>query len=114
MTERARLAKAEIDPAAVYASHKDVLADHRVTTGDKPTILRRWEYNARRIERPMGERSAEQADVLRRQIMLAIDGLVIIDMQKKSCPQSPANGAIRQFFATRPATDLLARPRVGK
>lgn len=83
MTERARLAKAEIDPAAVYASHKDVLADHRVTTGDKLTILRRWEYNARRIERPMGERSAEQADVLRRQIMLAIDGLVIIDMQKK-------------------------------
>lgn len=88
MTERARLAKAEIDPAAVYASHKDVLADHRVTTGDKLTILRRWEYNARRIERPMGERSAEQADVLRRQIMLAIDGLVIIDMQK-TVPAKP-------------------------
>ena len=113
MTERARLAKAEIDPAAVYASHKDVLADHRVTTGDKLTILRRWEYNARRIERPMGERSAEQADVLRRQIMLAIEGWSSSTC-KKPCPQSPANGAIRQFFATRPATDLLARPRVGK
>ena len=72
---------AEIDPAAVYASPRDVLADHRLTTGDKVRILHRWEYNAANAAHGEARKRASKTGVTRQQILLAIDGLaLIIDM----------------------------------
>lgn len=41
--------KALIDPAAVFSSPKDVVAESALSTDQKIQVLRRWEYDAREL-----------------------------------------------------------------
>lgn len=42
--------KAKLDPTAVFAHPRDVLANKSLTREQKIDILRRWAYDAREIE----------------------------------------------------------------
>jgi len=65
------------DPAAVFASPEDVVAQDGLTREQKIEILRLWEYDAAEesVATEEGMPGGKNGELLRR-IMLALDGLI--------------------------------------
>jgi hypothetical protein len=48
-SEAPDIARAKLDPGAVFAGPEEVRDDPRLSAGEKADILRRWEYDAREL-----------------------------------------------------------------
>jgi hypothetical protein len=79
------LDRALLDPAAVFATPRDVVAHAALSREQKIEILRRWEYDANELDVAEEEGMAGGEKPRLRQIMLALEELGV-DFSERSGP----------------------------
>ena len=95
MTDQARLAKAMIDPAAIYEAPEDVLEDENLDDAERIEILRRWNYDACELSVAEDEGMTGPGDGLLQRILLALDRLGV-EIDREMTPSTRQGGLSRQ------------------
>lgn len=78
--------KAFIDPAAVFSTPRDVVAEQSLNTDQKIQILRRWEYDARELTVAEEENMPGQGSELLDQVLRCLHELGFSADQEESPP----------------------------